>query len=75
MMFQTYKVVILSLVIFYLVNVIHSYQCDSQCQNQTQNNVHMELDEQIETINQHPELFQYNTLPLVVCLFFINQQI
>lgn len=71
MMFQTYKVVILTLVIFCLINVVHSYQYD----NQTQNNIQMEQVEQIKTINPHPELFQYNILPLVVCLFFINQQI
>lgn len=71
MVLQTYKIVILALVIFCLINVVHSYHCD----NQTYNNVQIELNEQNVTINPHPELFQYNILPLVVCLFFINQQI
>lgn len=81
-MFQTYKVIILVLVIFSLTNIVHSYQFKDQ--NQTQNYIQIELDvqiepieqvEQIKTINPYPELFQYNIFSLVVCLFFINQQI
>lgn len=81
MIFQSHKVIILTLVIFCLTNIVHSFQCENQIQNKTQNYIQIELDKQIEQVKQfepiksHSELFQYNTLSLIVCLFYINQQI
>lgn len=69
-MFQTHKVIIFILIIFSLFDIGCSYEYNNTYlkQNYTQT-------EQNEPINLYQELFPYNIFPLIVCLFFINNQI
>lgn len=73
MVFQIHKVIILMLVIFFLTNIVSSYQHEDQ--NQTHNQTHNCVQiEQIELIKKsHIVLFQHRTLFIVMCLLFINR--
>lgn len=71
MVFQIHKVIILALFIFSLTNIIPSYSEEDQNQNEN----YVQIEEQvvkIKPIEYEQELFQYNTLSLIVCLFYIN---
>ena len=66
-MFQIYRIIIFIMVIFAMLDIVcsHLYLDTYEYKNLTQ----------LKLIDLNMKLFQYNILPIVICIYHINQQI